>query len=145
MNIKKFNFQQEGLNRYLGSLEAQIMEIIWASKGKQGIKQVHQIIINEQHSYSINTVMTVLMRLWEKGLLERETTGKGRGKHTFFYAAYSKEQFLAEQTKNVTQGLINDYGDQAVCYMVDAMEEADPALLKVLEQKLNELKNKKKP
>ncbi|MCR8635216.1 BlaI/MecI/CopY family transcriptional regulator [Paenibacillus radicis (ex Xue et al. 2023)] len=142
MKIKNYHFQEEGLQRFLGSLEVQIMEIMWSS-GQLSIKQVHQII-DAGTPYSFNTIMTVMNRLFEKGLLEKQTSGKGRTKLTLFKAACTKEQFLAEQAKNVTQGLIKEFGDMMVTHIIDVMEEADPTLIQKLQQKLDEVNRRKK-
>jgi predicted transcriptional regulator len=143
MKIKQYHVQEKGLHQFMGSLEAQVMEIVWASGRKLTIKQVLDQI-NQSNSYSINTIMTVLIRLSEKGLLTKETTGQGRNKMTLFHAVCSKESFLEEQTKNVARGLITEFGESVVCHMVDVLEEADPHLIKLLEQKLQEL-NKRNP
>ena len=57
----------------LGSLEAQLMELLWHSgeplRGQEILKN-----LQGQHNYK--TVMTVLNRLVEKKLLERTLEGK---------------------------------------------------------------------
>jgi predicted transcriptional regulator len=140
MKINKYMFQEEGLHRFLGSLEAKIMEVFWVSE-ELSIKQMHHKL-NEESPCSINSIMTVMNRLYDKGLLHRHTEGKGRTKITHFKAASTIEQFLAEQTKNVTRGLIGDFGDLMVNHIVDAIDEADPQLIQTLETKLQELKKR---
>ncbi|TDF88145.1 BlaI/MecI/CopY family transcriptional regulator [Paenibacillus piri] len=143
MKIKNYHFQEQGLQRFLGSLEVQVMEVMWSSH-EMSIKQVHQVI-DAETSYSFNTIMTVMNRLFDKGLLEKKTTGKGRTKLTLFKAAYTKDEFITEQTKNVTQGLIKEFGDMVVTHIIDVMEEADPALIQKLQKKLDEVNQRNKP
>ncbi|MNL81573.1 hypothetical protein D3C87_2087330 [compost metagenome] len=58
----------------------------------------------------------------------------------------SKEEFLAEQMKAVSQGLIQEYGSMVVTHMIDVLDEADPEVIARLERKLSEMKSgKKKP
>ncbi|SFL22435.1 Predicted transcriptional regulator [Paenibacillus sp. 1_12] len=140
MKITKYMFQEEGLHRFLGTLEARIMEVFWVSK-ELSIKQMHHQL-NEESPCSINTIMTVMNRLYDKGLLHKHTEGRGRTKLTHFKAASTKEQFLAVQTKNVTRGLIEEFGDLMVTHMVDAIDETDPNLIQTLETKLQELKRR---
>lgn len=141
-NVKKINLNEEGLNRFFGPLEAKIMNILWLSEG-MSIKEV-QAILNEESAISFNAVMTVMNRLQDKGHLQKTTTGKGRARNSLFAPVQSREQFLTEQTKAVTQGLIQEYGDLVVSHMIDALENADPRLLEKLQLKLNSMQNREK-
>ncbi|MCL6588140.1 MAG: BlaI/MecI/CopY family transcriptional regulator, partial [Anoxybacillus sp.] len=76
--------------------------------------------------------------LVDKGHLHKET----RGRIAYFKAVQTKEQFLSEQTKSVTYGLIEEFGGLAVTHMVDAIRDVNPSLLKKLEEKLNEAKRR---
>jgi predicted transcriptional regulator len=140
LKVKSIHLNEEGLNRFFGSLEAKIMEVLW-DKEKLTIKQVHEILKSEDGS-SLNAVMTVMLRLTDKGHLIKDSSGKGRTRLTFFSPVQNKEQFILEQTKTVTDGLVEDYGSLMVSHLIDNMDKADPELLFRLEQKLNELKKK---
>lgn len=134
MKIKKFNVSEEGLNRFFGPLEARIMEILWSTEG-MSIKDV-QSILNQENPISFNAVMTVMNRLLEKGHLKKTSKGQGRGRLTLYEPAQSKEQFITEQTRAVTYGLITEYGDIVVNHMMDALEDSDPELLARLKNKI---------
>ncbi|WP_341833372.1 BlaI/MecI/CopY family transcriptional regulator [Paenibacillus typhae] len=138
--MKKINLNEEGLHRFFGTLETKIMETLW-SKGRLTIKQVHELIDNES-PISLNAVMTVMVRLSDKGHLHKESSGKGRGKITFFSPTQDKEQFIIEQTKMVTDGLVEDFGSLMVSHLVDNLDKADPELIERLSKKLDELKKK---
>lgn len=138
MRIKKINMDEEGLNRFFGSLEAKIMDIIWA-KGRVTIKEVHEMI-DDENPISKNAVMTVMTRLVEKEYLIRESTGKGRAKVSHFYAPQTKEQFITEQTRAVTDSLFADFGTFLVKNLIDNLDSADPDLIKQLELKLKEMR-----
>ncbi|CAM4369485.1 BlaI/MecI/CopY family transcriptional regulator [Paenibacillus typhae] len=140
MKVKKINLNEEGLHRFFGTLETKIMETLW-SKGRLTIKQVHELIDNES-PISLNAVMTVMVRLSDKGHLHKESSGKGRGKITFFSPTQDKEQFIIEQTKMVTDGLVEDFGSLMVSHLVDNLDKADPELIERLSKKLDELKKK---
>src|SRR5690606_32226865 len=103
--------------------------------------QAHEILSHE-NSISFNAVMTVMMRLAEKGILHKETSGGGRNRLTFFYAVQSKEQFINEQTKAVTDGLIKDFGAVVVNHLIDQLDGSDPELIQKLQNRINEIKNK---
>ncbi|OME75949.1 transcriptional regulator [Paenibacillus sp. FSL A5-0031] len=140
MKIKKLNLHEEGLSRFFGSLEVKVMNIMW-EKEKLTIKQAHEIINNE-NPISINAVMTVIIRLAEKGHLYKETSGGGRNRLTFFYPVQSKDQFIMEQTKVVTNGLIEDFGSVIVNHFIDSLDGADPELIQTLQNRINEIKSK---
>ncbi|WP_080837504.1 BlaI/MecI/CopY family transcriptional regulator [Cohnella massiliensis] len=136
MKVQRMKLNEEGLNRFFGPLEAQIMDIVWKA-GHINVKEV-QSSLDEELSYT--AVMTVLNRLHEKGHLLKSTTGKGRNRISYYQPSQSKEEFLREQTKAVTHGLVQEYGSLVVNHFLDAFEQADPELLETLEKRLQEWK-----
>jgi predicted transcriptional regulator len=134
------NVHEEGLNRFLGPLEARVMDIIWTHK-KIRIKEVHEILDGET-SISFNTVMTVMDRLHEKGYLMKTSGHDGKVKPYYYEPVQSKEEFIKEQTRAVTNGLIHEFGDLVVSHMIDAMEDADPSLLDKLQNKIDQMKRR---
>ncbi|QMV42353.1 BlaI/MecI/CopY family transcriptional regulator [Cohnella cholangitidis] len=142
MKIKKLNVSGEGLNRFFGPLEAKIMDILWSSDGLS-IKDV-QSILNQGNPISVNAVMTVMNRLLDKGHLSKVQTGTGRTQAARFSTVQTREQFLSEQTKEVSQGLIQEYGSLVVSHMIDALDDVDQETIAKLERKLSEIKRGKK-
>ncbi|MBW7457184.1 BlaI/MecI/CopY family transcriptional regulator [Paenibacillus sepulcri] len=138
MRINRLNLNEEGLLRFFGSLEAKIMNTMW-EKEKLTIKQAHELIRVEQ-PISFNAVMTVMIRLSEKGHLRKETSGGGRSRLTFFYPVQSRELFIMEQTKYVTDGLLDDFGSLVANHFIDRLDKADPEWIEKLQQRLDELK-----
>ncbi|MEB9739460.1 BlaI/MecI/CopY family transcriptional regulator, partial [Bacillus cereus] len=119
---------------FFGPLEAKIMEIIWSTEGIT-IKEVQQKL-SEESPVNFNTVMTVMNRLVEKLHLEKQTVKRSG----IYRAVQTKEEFLSNQTKKMTQELVGEFGDLVVTHMIDELEQADPNLIKKLEDKLNQLK-----
>lgn len=142
MSVKKLNMDGEGLNRFFGPLEARIMELLWSSEGMTAKEA--QSILNREQPISINAVTTVMNRLLEKGHLTKTLAGSGRTQAARFSTVMSREQFVSEQTKVVSQGLVQEYGSLVVSHMIDALDDADPELLEKLERKVNELKKRKR-
>jgi len=139
VKVKKLNLNEEGLHRFFGSLEVRIMEVLW-EKNKLTIKQMHEIL-NREDPISLNAVMTVMIRLADKGHLLKESTGNSRNRITFFSPIQSKEQFIREQTKVVTDVLVEDFGSLMVSHLIDNLDKADASLIEQLEQKLKEMKS----
>jgi predicted transcriptional regulator len=136
MKIQRMKLHEEGLNRFFGPLESQIMAIVWEHENVS-IKIVQTLLPGE---LSYTAVMTILNRLHQKGHLEKITTGRGRNRISHYQPVQSKDEFLQEQTKTVTQGLIQEYGHLVVNHFFDAFENADPEIMHMVEKRLNEWK-----
>lgn len=137
MKIQHFKFNEKGLNRFFGPLEAKIMNILWSSS-ELSIKDVQQRLEKEK-KMSFNTVMTVMNRLVEKDVLTKRSEGKG----SLYCPVLTKEEFLEAQSKELTNGLIDEFGQIVVSHMIDSIEEADENLIAKLEQKIKEMKKEK--
>ncbi|CAG7653297.1 BlaI/MecI/CopY family transcriptional regulator [Paenibacillus allorhizosphaerae] len=134
MKIRKFNVYERGLNRFFGPLEAKIMNVLWNSS-EIAIKDV-QARLERDQSINFNTVMTVMNRLVDKGILTKRTVGRT----SLYRPLLSKEHFMENQSKELTHELIEEFGPLVVNHMIEALEEADQDLLEQLEQKIKSLK-----
>ncbi|MBO1578567.1 BlaI/MecI/CopY family transcriptional regulator [Bacillus sp. XF8] len=134
MFTQNYKLNEQGLNHFFGPLEAKIMEIIWNTPVIT-IKEVQQKL-SEESPVNFNTVMTVMNRLVEKGHLQKQTVKRSG----VYRAVQTKESFLSNQTKKMTQELMGEFGNLVVNHMLDELDQADPTLIKKLEEKLNQLK-----
>jgi len=125
---------ESGLNRFFGPLEAKIMDILWDA-GEKTIKDVQQVLDQEKLT-NFNTVMTVMNRLVEKGVLQKRIEGRS----SLYQPVQSRDEFLNRQSKNMTNELIDEFGTVVISHMLNAIEEADDDLVAKLEQKIKELK-----
>ncbi len=131
MDIHRFNLDGSGLTRVLGELEARIMEAIWRLGAPTG-KEICDALGPGSH---YKTVLTVVNRLVEKGLLTREPTGD----RAFRYRAVeSREAFLGRVSARVANGLVGDFGRQALAHLVGAADAVDPSYLDELERLVRE-------
>ncbi|NRD78608.1 BlaI/MecI/CopY family transcriptional regulator [Bacillus sp. BRMEA1] len=138
MSIKNFRYDEVGLNRFFGPLEAKIMEILW-NGNEMSIKEVQQLIEKER-MINFNTVMTVMNRLVEKKLLVKRIEGRT----SFYRPMKTKTEFIDEQSKKLTENLLDEFGEMVVNHMLDSLEDVNQNLLDKLEQKLNQLKKGKR-
>ncbi|OPH53315.1 transcriptional regulator [Paenibacillus ferrarius] len=135
MKMQNFKYEGTGLNRFFGPLEAKIMEILWGTSAELTIKDV-QIKLDQDKAINFNTVMTVMNRLVDKGILQKKSVTR-----SFMYRpVVTREQFMETQSKELTFDLIEEFGSLAVTHMVDALDKVDPDLLDKLEQQIKELK-----
>src|SRR3990167_1194814 len=97
----KFHFNpfKEGLNQVLGTLEKDVMEVLWR-RGESCVKDIIDII-NYDRDISYSTVITFTNRMVKKGLLTKKKSEK-----TYFYKpVYTKERFLEIVSKKVVEGV----------------------------------------
>lgn len=134
MLIRKFKINESGLNRFFGPLEAKIMDILW-NDVEMSIKDVQRVLEKEKVT-NFNTVMTVMNRLVDKGILEK----RAEGRSSLFKPVQSRVEFLSEQSKEMTTELMGEFGNVVVSHMLDALEDVDDDLVAKLEQKIKELK-----
>ncbi|WP_138751424.1 BlaI/MecI/CopY family transcriptional regulator [Paenibacillus sinopodophylli] len=137
MDIKHFKYGEVGLNRFFGSLESKIMEILWDAD-ELSIKEV-QLRLEKEKQTNFNTVMTVMNRLVEKGILQK----RSKGRSSLFCPTASKELFIEEQSKRLTENLLDEFGGVVINHMIDAIKDVDQSLLDKLESKLAQLKKDK--
>lgn len=97
----------------LGPLEHEIMRIVW----KQKKASVYSVIeeLKEEKDLAYTTVMTVMSRLAEKGILNR----KKQGKVYFYKPAQSREKFVHSLVKNTISGFISKFGHEAAVAFID--------------------------
>lgn len=58
-----------------GELENQVLDVVWSAPGAVTPRQVHDAL-STTRELAYTTVMTILVRLCKKGLLEREPAGR---------------------------------------------------------------------
>lgn len=114
----------EGL---LGHLEYEVMTALWASAPSNVPTVLSRI--NEQRApdppLAYTTVMTVLARLHEKGVLARVHRGRG-----YDYTPRFDEAALVQHlSRQEVDELLDRYGDVALAQFAAEVERADPKLL----------------
>ena len=135
MKMQNFKYEGSGLNRFFGPLEAKIMEILWTNSLEMTIKDVQQKL-DQAKVINFNTVMTVMNRLVDKGILQKKSVVR-----SFKYKpVVTRDEFMETQSKELTFDLIEEFGSLAVTHMVDALDKVDPDLLDKLEQKIKDIK-----
>ncbi|MCF6157365.1 MAG: BlaI/MecI/CopY family transcriptional regulator [wastewater metagenome] len=135
----KFHFNpfKQGLNQVLGTLEKDIMEVLW-KHGESSIKDIVDTISTDK-KISYSTVITVTNRIEKKGLLRKRKVGKAY----FYQPVYTKEQFLELVSKKIVEG-VSEFSLQSVMvHFIDCMAELDPAKIeyfsKLIEKKKQSL------
>lgn len=114
----------DGLAKVLGDLEARVMQTMWRIGTPAPAREVHERVI-EEHAVAIHTVITVLNKLVDKGLLRRER----REDLLHFETCMSEHEFRAHASRRVVEGILS-FGPEAVTSsFVDVLAEHDPTRL----------------
>ncbi len=123
----------EGLAKVLGDLEARVMGVIWTIGDPASAREVHQRVLQE-HTVAPLTVITVLNKLVDKGLLHR---AKHEG--IFRYRArWTEEDFRAHVAQRVVEGMLAFEPHALATSFVDALAERDRAGLAELRRLIDE-------
>jgi predicted transcriptional regulator len=110
-----------GLAKVLGDLEARVMRAVWALGRPASARAVHEHVGHE-HTVAIHTVITVLNKLVEKGLLRREK----REDLLHFEPTLSEDEFRARASRQVVEGILSLAPDAMTASFVDVIAERDP-------------------
>ena len=122
---------EQKVGKVLGELESEIMEIVWQSSRSVSVREVTE---NLQHKRKIayTTVMTIMGRLVDKGLLKRKESGKAY----IYQPTYSKDKFLTRISRQIIKNLIANFGDIAIAHFAQEVDKLVPVnrqeLLKIL-------------
>jgi predicted transcriptional regulator len=111
-----------------GELEARIMDVLWAADRPMTPAEVQDAVCTPRRRLAYNTVTTVLVRLWDKGMLERKPSGRGYD----YEPSTARDEWAARRMRE----LLDASGDRqaALQCFVDAMSARDARdLRKVLD------------
>ena len=109
-----------------GALEAEILRVLWAHDAPMTPREVRDRLTLDGRDLSYTTVMTVLVRLTNKGTLERTERGRGFEYHPLL----SRDEATAVRMRD----LLAAAGDPAAALsrFVDAIDADDKAVLRRL-------------
>jgi predicted transcriptional regulator len=104
------------------------MEVLWAASGPLAVRDVLEALNERRPSpLAYTTVMTVLSRLAEKGVLERSPAGRG-----FVYTPV-----LEDEAAIAVQNVVRDFGEAALAHFVE-QARADPKLFRRLRRMMED-------
>lgn len=129
--IKNLRLDGRGIAKVLGELEADVMDAVW-TRDAATVGEV-RADLKPRKDYSFNTIMTVMNRLVEKGILVKRDAVDGGA---FSYSSKtSRDAFQRDVTRSVVSAILTDGSLFHAAGFVEAMEDCTPqerALLKKL-------------
>lgn len=102
----------------MGELEARVMDVLWDRRGWLTPGEVHEVL-SAKRPLAYTTVMTILVRLWQKGRVERQRDGRA-----FAYRAVkTREEHAAARMSELLTGV----GDRpvALAHFLETLPPAD--------------------
>jgi len=128
-----FKSSREILESRLGTLERQVMNVIWET-GEINVREACERL---DATVAYTTVMTTMDRLFKKRLLARRKVGRA-----FVYAAAAtRDQLEGAVASELVQSLLQQHGGEPLpllSSLVDAVSDRDRALLDELERLIHE-------
>ncbi|MBA3946189.1 MAG: BlaI/MecI/CopY family transcriptional regulator [Herpetosiphonaceae bacterium] len=122
----RFKPAEGGLVKVLGPLETEIMQVVWDDQPTT-VKKVHRAL-QAKREIAYTTVMTTMTRLAEKGVLSRLREGLAY----VYTPAITKREFEATMVQRVLDGLMDDYREETITYLVDYLTKHHPDQLERL-------------
>lgn len=117
----------------LGPLERNIVCKVWALYGNEPltVREVFKSIKDERR-ISYNTVLTIMMRLTEKGLLKRQKIGRAHG----YIPIASQKQTVRLLVSRMFQNLVDQFGTEALTAFADEIQNLSSKEREIIKQKL---------
>ncbi len=104
-------------SRVLGSLETQLMDVLWKSQAELSVQEVCDAL-GPGHNYK--TVMTVLNRLVDKELLARQLDGRAYRYHP----QQPRADFLRLAADELVHVYLDTFGEEATAQLTGAVDAA---------------------
>lgn len=121
--------QHAGLEHLLGELERAIMEIVW-TRGEVTVREVWEIL-RHQRTLAYTTVMTVMSRLAQKGVLAIRKQGKAYYYHP---TAATPDEYVIQRAAQAVDDVIANFGDVAITMFLRNIEGMDQERLAALQE-----------
>ena len=131
--VTAFKPHGEGLGKLFGSLESEIMTLLW-ERGESSARDIFEALRDQGQRISYGAVKTVLDRLVRKQILDRAM----HGNQDSYQARLNREDFTSSAVKEILGSLIDSFADPVYAQFLDAIQKSDPEQLERLNQLLNE-------
>lgn len=122
----------------LGRLETDIMRLVWQSE-QVSVRDIYERLrIDRDIAYT--TVMTVMTRLYEKGMLDRDKVDRA-----YLYRAREARLKVANRfMRKLVSMFFNGNSDEALAALLDVNDDLSVGELEAMKKKLAELERDQK-
>ena len=106
----------------LHELESEVMEEVWR-RGETTVREVREALnARSSKTRAYTTVMTIMARLDDKGLLTR----RRQGKSDVYRPVLSRDEYLEARTRAEVGALVEQYGELALVHFARQVQSLDP-------------------
>jgi predicted transcriptional regulator len=112
--------------RPMGELEGAVMDALWERGGWLTPGEVHAALEQQGYELAYTTVMTVLVRLWQKQRVQRQRDGRAYAYHPVI----TREQYVAARMEEVLEAARDR--SAALSHFLDGLDAADRVQLRRL-------------
>lgn len=116
--------RREPGKRAMGELQAAVMDVLWDRGGALTPGEVHQDL-EQDRALAYTTVMTILVRLWQKGRVERHRDGRAYA----YRPIRTREEYAADRMGQVLAAAGDDR-PLALSHFLQGLDAADRAQLR---------------
>src|SRR5438128_2876316 len=131
-DLRRLRRPEKAEEKFLGPLETEVMARLWKRRSATVRDIVEDLARTRELAYT--TVMPIMVRLHDKGLLERTREGK-----TYVYCpAHTRDEHRARLSRDLARGLVAEFGDAALAAFsaeLDTVDATHRAALRRLAQK----------
>ncbi len=142
--ISQYNIDGKSLEAFLGPLEANIINIMWASKKPLAVREVYETLKKSKEKIAYTTVITTMDRLHSKNLLDRQIQKRKGGIYYAYWPKSEKQSFEESAVREVISSLLDNFGKIVTSSLIEEMGTNDQDLMALKEQIEKALKEKKK-
>lgn len=114
----------------VGPLEFEVLRALWDSSPASVGDVLDRLNASRDDQLAYTTVMTVLTRLHEKGVLERAKRGRGYD----YTPRFTEPELVEHLGRREVDGLLERFGPVAVSQFALALQDGDPALVRQLRE-----------
>lgn len=123
----------------LGNLETDVMGVVW-ELGRASVQDVKDNL-EPRRKLAYTTVMTVMSRLAEKGMLKRQKEGRAY----VYTPAASREKVAGSLLRSMVNQLYDGATGRAVAQLLNTDAKVDDAELERLEELIRSKREKRQP
>lgn len=126
----------QGLNKVLGNLESDVMDIIWRKDCEVCVRDVYEELASRRE-IAYTTVMTIMGRLAEKKILYK----RKESNTSFFVPVMTRVEFTNNVVGNVVDSLLEDFAEATLSHFLSRVRRDDRETIEKLEKLLAEHKD----
>ena len=130
--VSTYKPHMDGLTKLFGTLEAEIIDLIWEHEALSG-REVFEALRDQGQRLSSGAVRTVLERLVAKQVLTRELVA---GTY-IFRATRSRQDYMATAVGEIIDSLFTSFGEPVYAQFLSRIQAESPEQLQRLSEMIS--------